>query len=70
MIATQWCPTLATPWIEALQAPLPMGFSRQEHRSGLPLPSPGADEEVPTNNEQHCSAFHSRLYVGLPWWLS
>ena len=23
------------------QAPLPMGFSRQEHWSGLPFPSPG-----------------------------
>ena len=23
------------------QAPLPMGFSRQEYRSGLPFPSPG-----------------------------
>ena len=25
----------------ALQAPLSMGFSRQEHWSGLPFPSPG-----------------------------
>ena len=25
----------------ARQAPLSMGFSRQEYRSGLPLPSPG-----------------------------
>ena len=31
----------ATPWAVALQAPLPMGFSRPEYRSGLPLPSPG-----------------------------
>ena len=35
------CPTLATPWAVACQAPLSMGFSRQEHRSGLPFPSPG-----------------------------
>ena len=35
------CPTLATPWTIALQAPLPMGFSRQEQWSGLPFPSPG-----------------------------
>ena len=30
-----------TPWTAAHQAPLPMGFSRQEYWSGLPLPSPG-----------------------------
>ena len=31
---------LATPWTAAYQAPLTMGFSRQEYGSGLPLPSP------------------------------
>ena len=31
----------ATPWTVAYQAPLSMGFSRQEYWSGLPLPSPG-----------------------------
>ena len=30
----------ATPWTMASQAPLSMGFSRQEHWSGLPFPSP------------------------------
>ena len=40
------CPTLATPWIVACQAPLSMGFSRQEYWSGLPFPSPG-DLPVP-----------------------
>ena len=30
----------ATPWTAAYQAPPPMGFSRQEYWSGLPLPSP------------------------------
>ena len=29
---------LATPWTAAHQAPLPMGFSRQEYWSGVPLP--------------------------------
>ena len=29
----------ATPWTVAHQAPPPMGFSRQEYWSGLPLPS-------------------------------
>ena len=31
---------LVTPWTAAHQAPLPMGFSRQEYWSGVPLPSP------------------------------
>ena len=31
----------ATPCTVAHQAPLSMGFSRQEYWSGLPLPSPG-----------------------------
>ena len=30
-----------TPWTVACQAPLPMGFSRQEYWSRLPFPSPG-----------------------------
>ena len=30
-----------TSWTTAHQAPLSMGFSRQEYRSGLPVPSPG-----------------------------
>ena len=29
-----------TPWMAAYQAPPPMGFSRQECWSGVPLPSP------------------------------
>ena len=31
----------ATPWTIAYQAPLSMGFFRQEYWSGLPFPSPG-----------------------------
>ena len=34
----------ATPWTVALQAPLSIGFSRQEYWSGLPFPSP---EDLP-----------------------
>ena len=33
------CPTLATPWTVARQAPLSLGFSRQGYCSGLPFPS-------------------------------
>ena len=31
----------ATPWTVTHQAPLSMGFPRQEYWSGLPFPSPG-----------------------------
>ena len=31
---------IATPWTAAYQAPLSMGFSRQEYWIGVPLPSP------------------------------
>ena len=40
-VVAQSCPTLATPQTPAYQAPLSMGFSRQEYWSGLPFPSPG-----------------------------
>ena len=39
-LVTKSCLTLVTPWTVASQAPLPMGFSRQEYWSGLPFPSP------------------------------
>ena len=33
--------SFATPWTIALQAPLSMGFFRQEYWSGSPFPTPG-----------------------------
>ena len=35
----------ATPWMAAHQAPSSLGFSRQEHWSGLPFPSPMHESE-------------------------
>ena len=35
----------ATPWTAAHQAPMSLGFSRQEHWSGLPFPSPMHESE-------------------------
>ena len=35
----------ATPWTVAYQAPPSLGFSRQEHWSGLPFPSPMHESE-------------------------
>ena len=40
LVATS-CLTLVTPWAVAHQAPLSLGFSKQEYWSGLPFPSPG-----------------------------
>ena len=39
-LITQSCQTLHKLWTVAHQAPLAMGFSRQEYCSGLPFPSP------------------------------
>ena len=52
----QSCPTLCDPMDNSLpQAPLSMGFSRQEYWSGLPFPSPG---NLPTQGSNpglsHC----------------
>ena len=41
VLVTLLCRLFATPWTIAHQAPLSMGFSRQEYCSGLPFPSPG-----------------------------
>ena len=44
--------TCATPWTVARQAPLSMGFPRQEYWSGLPFPSPG---DLPDPGIKHAS---------------
>ena len=47
------CLTVVIPWTVACQAPLSMGFHRQEYRSGLPflfpgyLPGPGIERGSP-----------------------
>ena len=52
---------LATPWTAAHQAPLYMGFSRQEYWSGVPLPSP----QIYTTEYNICCEFviHDIYYV-------
>ena len=44
-LVAKLCLTLMTPWTITRQAPLSLGFSRQEYWSGLPFPSPG---DLPT----------------------
>ena len=41
----QSCPTLCDPIDRSHQAPPSLGFSRQEHWSGLPFPSPMHESE-------------------------
>ena len=43
-LVTKSCLTVATPWTVACQAPLSMGFSKQEYWNGLPYPPP---EDLP-----------------------
>ena len=65
----QSCPTLCDPIDGSHQAPLSLGFSRQEHWSGLPFPSPTMKymnliyvKEV-KHKSIHTAQFH--LYKGL-----
>ena len=53
-----------TPQIAAHQAPLSLGFSRQEHQSGLPFPSPRheSENEVP----QSCPTLHDPMDCSPP----
>ena len=53
---------LETPWTAAYQAPLSMGFSRQEYWSGVPVPSPGRKARSPQMEKIGCKCqifFHS-----------
>ena len=47
-----------TMWTVAHQAPLSLGFSRQEYWSGLPFPSPG--DEKKKNTKKGYSARDNR----------
>ena len=46
----------ATPWTIAHQAPLSMGFSRQEYWSALPFPSPGDLSDPRDRTQVSCIA--------------
>ena len=61
----------ATPWTVAHQAPLSMGFSRQEYWSGLPFPSrgdlpdPGIEPGSPALQADSLSPSHTVALVGI-----
>ena len=58
----QSCPTLCDPMTAAHQALLSLGFSRQEHWSGLPFPSPMRESEV----SQSCPILSDPMDGSLP----
>ena len=55
-----------TPWTLAYQAPLSLGFSRQEYRNGLPFPPP---EDLPDPGIELVIFCTGRqiLYHGVTW---
>ena len=55
--------TFAMPWTVARQAPLPMGFLRQEYWSGSPFPSPGASQP---RDPTHVSCLAGRFFTTDP----
>ena len=58
-LIAKWCPTLCDPWAIACQAPLSMGFLRQECWNGLPFPS---SEDLPNPGIES-----STLAWRIPW---
>ena len=55
---------LVTPWSVARQAPLSMGFPRQECWSGLPCPLPGDIPDPGTKSTSSALQKDSYLYNG------
>ena len=64
-----WVQLFATPWIVTHQAPLSMGFPRQEYRSGLPCPPP---RDLPHPGIEPASlmspALTGRFFTSSPTW--
>ena len=66
------CPVLVTWWSVAYQASLSMGFSRQEHWSGLPFPPQGdlPDPGIEPASPALAGGFFTTDPPGKPWsWL-
>ena len=59
----------ATPWTVARQAPLSMGFPRQEYWSGLPCPPPGGSSWPRDQSCDSCISCPGRqiLYHSATW---
>ena len=62
----QLCLTLCDPIDGSHQAPLSLGFSRQEHWSGLPFPSPMHESEIESEVTQSCPTLSDPMDCSLP----
>ena len=60
VLVTQVVPDSVTPWTVAHQAPLSMGFSRQEYWSGLPRTPSG---DLPDPGIKHMSCIAGRFFA-------
>ena len=65
----QSCRLFATTQTAAYQAPLSMGFSRQEYWSGVPLPSPEISLYVDLKLWPVTIIYHLYLSIRPPYWL-
>ena len=77
------CAYFASPWTVAHQAPLSMGFPKQEHWSGLPFLSPGDPgikpmslassvlqvDSLPLSHQGSYILIHGQLQIGGMWFL-
>ena len=57
---------LVSPWTAAYQAPLSLRFSRQEHWSGLPFPSPMRENENESEVAQSCPTLRDPMDCSPP----
>ena len=64
LLSLQSCPTLCDPIDGSHQAPLSLGFSRQEHWSGLPFPPPVGESESEVT--QSCPTLSDPMDCSLP----
>ena len=62
----QLCPTLCDPIDGSHQAPPFLGFSRQEHWSGVPLPSPMQESESESEVTQSCPTLRDPMDFSPP----
>ena len=70
-MCAQSCPTHMTPWTIACQAPLSMGFSRQEYWRGLQFALPGdlSDPGTEPGSPALAGGFFTPEPLGKSWFL-
>ena len=76
-LVTKSYSTVATPWTEAHQTPLSMGFSRQEYWSKLPFPysgdlsNPGIESQCPAlQADSFLTSYQGSPYISISIYLN